>query len=104
MVTSLPGTLAAIRAARIAAWVSAVAGIVAAVLAMIAAAVLHLLLAAGVLTYEAQLPAAMTAFLVVYAWLLGADLAAHRARALPRRVTRTGLLLAVAFIVGVVLV
>ena len=79
------------------------AGTVAAVFAMIAAAVLHLLLVAGALSFEAQVPAAIAAFLVVYAWLLGAGLAAHRARALPRPVTRTGLLLAVAFLVGMVL-
>jgi hypothetical protein len=79
------------------------AGTVAAVFAMVVVAVLSLLLVAGALPYEAQLPAAIAAFLVVYAWLLVADLAAHRARTLPRRVTRTGLLLAVAFLVGMVL-
>jgi len=79
------------------------AGTVAAVLAMVAAAVLSLLLVAGALSYEAQLPAVIAAFAVVYAWLLVADLAAHRARTLPRRVTRTGLLLAVAFLAGLVL-
>jgi hypothetical protein len=79
------------------------AGTIAAVLAMVAAAVLHALLVAGVMSFETQLPAVMVAFIVVFGWLLGTNFAAHRSRALPRPLTRVGLLLGAGFVVGMLL-
>jgi hypothetical protein len=46
----------------------------------------------------------MAGFLVVYAWLLTVSLAAHRARSLPRPVTRAGAVLGSAMPVATVLV
>jgi hypothetical protein len=79
------------------------AGTIAAVTAMVAAALLHALLVAGVIPFETQLPFVMVAFVVVFGWLLGASLAAHRSRALPRPLTRVGLLLGAGFTVGMLL-
>jgi hypothetical protein len=92
---ALRGRLPATRAVR--------AGTVAAVIAMVAAAVLQVLLVAGVIPFETQLPFVMVAFVVVFGWLLGADFAAHRSRTLPRPLTRVGLLLGAGFIVGMLL-
>ncbi|HEY6595657.1 MAG TPA: hypothetical protein VI011_16400 [Asanoa sp.] len=75
---------------------------VTAFVACLVVAVLQALLAGGVLTFEAEIGPAVVAFLVVYAWLVVASLAAHRARSLPRPVTRAGLLVGVVFLVGLV--
>jgi hypothetical protein len=75
----------------------------AAFVASVAVAVLQALLAVGLLTFEAEIGPAMVGFLVVVAWLIAASLAAHRLRTMPRAATRAGVLLGVAFVVGLVL-
>jgi hypothetical protein len=76
---------------------------VAAFVACLAVAVLQALLVVGGLTFEAEIGPAVVAFLVVFAWLVVASLAAHRVRSLPRPISRAGVLVGVVFLVGLVL-
>ena len=46
----------------------------------------------------------MVTIVAIYGWLLAVNLVAHRTRTLPRAVTRTGVLLAVALLTALVLV
>lgn len=83
-------------------WVRAMT--VVAVAAAIAFAVLSVLLVANVLTFEQQVGPLIVTIVVMYVWLLTANLAAHRFRALPRAVTLSGVMLGVGFLVGMVVV
>jgi hypothetical protein len=83
-------------------WLRAVT--VVAVAAAIAFAVLSVLLVTDVLTFEQQIGPVIVAILLIYAWLLTANLAAHRFRTLPRAVTLSGVMLGVGFLTGMVLV
>ena len=74
------------------------------VAAAIAFVVLSVLLVAGVLTFEQQVGPLMVTIVVIYAWLLIADLAAHRFRTLPHAVTLSGAVLGFGFLVGLLLV
>jgi hypothetical protein len=89
--TSLPGT----RAVRLAT--------TAAVVAMVGIAVLQALLIAGVVDFDVQVVLIVPLFLVVYGWLLAVSSVGHRHGALPRPVTRLGLLLGVCFPVGLLI-
>jgi hypothetical protein len=75
-----------------------------ATVAAIAAALLGVLLVVGVLTFEQQVGPVILPVVVIYAWLLTANLAAHRFRTMPRAVTLSGTMLGVGFLVGLVLV
>jgi hypothetical protein len=75
-----------------------------AVAAAIAFAVLSVLLVADVLTFEQQIGPVIVMIVIIYVWLLSANLAAHRFRTLPRAVTLSGVMLGVGFLVGMVLV
>jgi hypothetical protein len=75
----------------------------AAVGAMVVVAILQLLLVAGVLEFDVQVILVVAMFLVVYAWVITVSSTGHRYGALPRSVTRFGLLLAVSFPVGLVI-
>jgi hypothetical protein len=77
---------------------------VVAMAAAIAFAVLTVLLVANVLTFEQQVGPLIVTIVVIYVWLLTADLMAHRFRTLPRAVTLSGVMLGVGFLVGMVLV
>ena len=77
---------------------------VVAVVATVAFVVLSVLLIAGVLTFTQQIGPVMVTIVAIYGWLLAVNLVAHRTRTLPRAVTRTGVLLAVALLTGLVLV
>jgi hypothetical protein len=77
---------------------------VVAMAAAIAFAVLTVLLVANVLTFEQQVGPLIVTIVVIYVWLLTADLMAHRFRTLPRTVTLSGVMLGVGFLVGMVLV
>jgi len=80
---------------------------VATVLAVVAAAafvVLSVLLITGALTFSQQIGPVMVTILAMYGWLLVVNLVGHRTRTLPRAVTRTGVLLAVGLLTGLVLV
>ena len=66
-------------------WLRAIT--VVAVAATIAFAVLGVLLVTNVLTFEQQIGPLIVTILLIYAWLLTANLAAHRFRTLPRAVT-----------------
>lgn len=68
--------------------------------AMLAAAVLQPLLIAGVLNFDVQVVLVVAAFVLVYAWVFVVSSIGHRYDALPRSVTRFGLLLGVSFPVG----
>lgn len=83
-------------------WVRVVT--VMAVAAAIAFALLSVLLVADVLTFEQQIRPVIVTIVVIYGWLLTANLAAHRSRTLPRIVTLSGVMLGVGFLVGLVLV
>ncbi len=76
----------------------------AAVVGMAAVVVLQLLLIAGVLDFDLQVLLVSAAFLAVYAWVLTASSAAHRAGTLPKPVTRLGLLVGASYPLGVVIV
>jgi glycopeptide antibiotics resistance protein len=71
--------------------------------AMVAVAVLQLLLIAGVLDFDVQVLLVVAAFLFVYAWVFVVSSIGHRYDALPRSVTRFGLLLGVSFPVGLLI-
>jgi hypothetical protein len=77
---------------------------VAAVAAAIAYVVLSILLVAGVLTFQQQIGLLIVMIVVIYVWLLIANLAAHRFRTLPRSVTLFGVMVGVGLLVGLVLV
>jgi hypothetical protein len=80
---------------------------VATVLAVAAAVIfviLSVLLIIGTLTFTQQIGPLMVTILAIYGWLLAVNLVAHRTRTLPRAVTRTGVLFAVALLTGLVLV
>lgn len=64
-----------------------------AVAAMVTVAVLQLLLVAGVVEFDVQVLLVVAAFVPVYAWVFLTSSVGHRAAALPRSVTRFGLLL-----------
>jgi hypothetical protein len=83
-------------------WLRAIT--VVAVAAAIAFAVLSVLLVTNVLTFEQQIGPLIVTILLIYAWLLTANLAAHRFRTLPRAVTLSGVMLGVGFLMGMVLV
>ena len=72
--------------------------------ATVAFVVLSVLLIAGALTFSQQIGPLMVTIVAIYGWLLAVNLVAHRTRTLPRAVTRTGVLLAVALLTGLVLV
>lgn len=73
-------------------------------LAMAAFVVLSVLLVAGVLTFDQQIGPVVIAIVAIYGWLLTVSIVGHRTRTLPRVVTRSGMLLAAAFLVALVLV
>jgi hypothetical protein len=75
-----------------------------AVIAMIALAVLGVLLVARVLTFAQQIGPVMATIVASYGWLLTVNLVGHRTRTLPRAVSRTGVLLGAALLVGLVFV
>jgi hypothetical protein len=75
----------------------------AAVGAMVVVAILQLLLVAGVLEFDVQVILVLAMFLVLYAWVITVSSTGHRHGALPRSVTRFGLLLGVTFPVGLVI-
>jgi hypothetical protein len=75
-----------------------------AVAAMAAFVVLQVLLIADVLALETQVGYVVVAIVVVMAWILQVSLSAHRTLALPRPVTRLGVLVGAAFFAGAVLV
>jgi hypothetical protein len=68
-----------------------------AVAAMVTVAMLQLLLVAGVVQFDVQVLLVVAAFLLVYAWVLLLSSVGHRSAALPRSVTRFGLLLGASF-------
>lgn len=73
--------------------------------ALVALAVLGALLVAGVLTSATQiLTVVVVTVVAVYGWLLAVNLVGHRTHALPRLVTRVGMLLGAGLLVGMVLV
>jgi glycopeptide antibiotics resistance protein len=71
--------------------------------AMLAVAVLQLLLIAGVLDFDVQVVLVVAAFLLVYAWVFVVSSTGHRYDALPRVVTRFGLLLGISYPVGLLI-
>lgn len=71
--------------------------------AMGAFAVLSGLLVAGVLTFAQQIGPVIVAIVAIYGWLLAVNLIGHRTRALPRVVTRTGLVMGLGLPVGLML-
>ena len=76
---------------------------VGAVAASVTFVVLSVLLITGTLTFSQQIGPVILTIIVVYGWLLMVNLVGHRTRSLPRAVTRTGVLLAVALLTGLVL-
>jgi hypothetical protein len=75
----------------------------AAVVGMVLVAVLQLLLILQVLTFDVQVLLVVAAFLPVYGWVLAVSSVGHRTGALPRPVTRFGLVLGVSFPVGLLI-
>jgi hypothetical protein len=75
-----------------------------AVVAMLAFVVLSVLLVVGELTFATRIGPVMGTILAVYGWLLVVNLQAHRTRTLPRAVTRSGVLIAIALLTALVLV
>jgi hypothetical protein len=73
---------------------------VAAVAAAIAYVVLSILLVAGVMTFQQQIGLLIVMIVVIYMWLLIANLAAHRFRTLRRSVTLFGVMVGVGLLVG----
>jgi hypothetical protein len=68
-----------------------------AVAAMVAVAALQLFLVAGVLDFDVEVLLVVAAFLLVYVWVFIISSVGHRHGALPRPVTRFGLLLGASF-------
>ena len=80
---------------------------VATVVAVVAAAVfvvLSVLLITGAWEFTQQIGPVMVTIVAIYGWLLAVNLVAHRTRTLPRAVTRTGVLLAVAMLTALVFI
>lgn len=75
----------------------------AAVGAMLAVAILQLLLLTGALEFDVQVGLVMAMFLLVSIWVLTVSSTGHRQGALPRSVTRFGLLLGTAYPVGLLI-
>jgi len=71
------------------------------VVAMIAVAVLQALLVAGTVDFDVQVILVSAVFLVVFGWVFVTSATAHRVGALPRPVTRFGLLLGMSYPLGV---
>jgi hypothetical protein len=71
--------------------------------AMAAVAVLQLLLIRGVLGFDVQVLLVVAAFLLVYASIFTVSSIGHRQGALPRAVTRFGLLLGMSYPVGLLI-
>lgn len=92
---ALPSWLPPVRSVRIA----TAAGVV----GMGLVAVLQLLLILRVLTFDLQVLLVVAAFLPVYGWVLAVSSAGHRSGALPRSLTRFGLVQGVGFPVGLVI-
>jgi ABC-type antimicrobial peptide transport system permease subunit len=61
------------------------------------------LLVAGVLDFDVEVLLAVAAFLLVYAWVFIVSSVGHRHSALPRTVTRFGLLLGASFPLGLLI-
>jgi hypothetical protein len=76
---------------------------VTAVAAMVAVVALNLLLVAGVLSFDVQVLLVIAAFLVVYGWVVTISSAGHRTGALPRAVTRFGMVTGASLPLGVLL-
>ena len=76
---------------------------VGAVVASVTFVVLSVLLITGTLTFSQQIGPVILTIIVIYGWLLVVNLVGHRTRTLPRSVTRTGVLFAVALLTGLVL-
>ena len=74
-----------------------------AVAASVTFVVLSVLLITGILTFSQQIGPVIVAIIAIYGWLLVVNLVGHRTRSLPRAVTRIGVLLAVALLLGLVL-
>jgi hypothetical protein len=70
------------------------------VVAMIAVMVLQAVLVAGVMDFDTQVIFVSVAFLVVFGWVFAASATAHRVGALPRPVSRLGLLLGASYPLG----
>ena len=70
--------------------------------AMLMVTVLQLLLVLGALSFEVQIELVMPAMIVVFVWLITVNSVAHRHRSLPCVITRSGLLIGAAFLVGMV--
>jgi hypothetical protein len=79
------------------------AGTAAGVAAMGAAALLQVLLLAGAIEFDLQVGLVVAAFVVVFLWVLQVSLAGHRTGALPRPVTRLGVLVGAGFPLGLLL-
>jgi hypothetical protein len=75
----------------------------AAVGAMFAVAILQLLLVAGAMQFDLQVVLVMAMFLMVSTWVLTVSSTGHRHGALPRSVTRFGLLLGASYPVGLLI-
>jgi hypothetical protein len=75
-----------------------------AVAAMAAYVALQVMLLAEVIAFETQVGFVMVAIALVVAWVLQVSLSAHRTLALPRPVTRLGVLTGAGFFAGSVLV
>ena len=74
-----------------------------ALVATLAFVVLSMLLVAGAWEFSQQIGPVIVTIIAIYGWLLAVNLVGHRTRALPRAVTRTGVLFAVALLTGLVL-
>ena len=84
-------------------WQSVRVATAAAVVGMVLVATLQLLLILRVLTFDVQVLLVVVAFLPVYGWVLTVSSVGHRSGALPRPVTRFGLVLGVSFPVGLLI-
>lgn len=73
------------------------------VVAMAAACLLQLLLIAGALDFDVEVLLVVAAFLLFYAWVFVVSSIGHRQGALPRTVTRFGLLLGAGFPLGLLI-
>ena len=73
------------------------------VTAMAGVVVLQVALVVGVLEFDVQVRLVLPMMSLVFVWLLVLCSTAHRSRLLPRPLTRLGLLVGAAFLVGIVL-
>lgn len=71
--------------------------------AMVAFSVLSLLLVLDVMTFAQQIGPVIVAIVAIYGWLIAVNLVAHRTRALPRAVSRVGMLVGAGLLIGLVL-